>query len=97
MEVRLDSKAVVECLKGKKDGNFRGWSLIWEIRKLLNSGWTTKILHMYREANKFADILANIGCDQEPHIIEYEHPPSAISHELISDVMGVSTPRLISL
>lgn len=42
-------------------------------------------------------ISANMGCDQEPQIVEYEHLPTALSQDLTSDVMGVPTPRLISL
>lgn len=36
VELRMDSKVVADCLKGKSDGSFRGWSLIKEIKKPLN-------------------------------------------------------------
>lgn len=50
-------------IPGKKEGCASSWSLVSKIRRLLQSDWEVKIYHVYREANKCADVLANMGCD----------------------------------
>lgn len=56
-----------------------------------------RIYHVYKEANKCADVLANLGCDLAESMMIYEKPPVQVEQLLIVDVLGVSTPRLISV
>ncbi|MCI32337.1 hypothetical protein A2U01_0053550, partial [Trifolium medium] len=37
------------------------WSLVCQICHLIERDWEIRIQHSYREANKCADMLANIG------------------------------------
>lgn len=59
--------------------------------------WQVKVKHIYREVNKRADLLANIGCDLNVSEHVYDVPPSSLGQVLLSNVMGVSTPRSIPL
>lgn len=42
-------------------------------------------------------MLANLGCDLSSTVVPYEHPPLELSQMLLSDVLGVSTYRVISV
>jgi hypothetical protein len=63
----------------------------------LERDWEIEIQHSYREANKCADLLANIGCDSGGPLIYYESCPTPLSLLFAADIMGVATPRLITL
>lgn len=59
--------------------------------------WEVMICHSYREVNSCADTLANIGCEHAPELRVYEQCPARLSSMLLADVMGITTPRVISL
>jgi hypothetical protein len=40
------------------------WSIVCQIRRLLQYDWEIYIQHSYREANRCADMLANMECDR---------------------------------
>jgi hypothetical protein len=71
------------------------WKLVQQIRQLTELEWEIKICHSYRETNKCADVLANIGCQQEDTLTIYKHCPVQLSFLLLVDVMGITTPRFI--
>ena len=56
-----------------------------------------KVKHSYREANRCADTLANIGRIMENEMMFYESCPTQISHLLAADQAGVTFPRLIKM
>lgn len=97
IELCVDSEVVVNSIKGEGVGCASGCHLVKQIRKLLRGNWIIQIKHIYREANKCADLLANLGCDQHCSMVVYEQPPVAVLQALNADVLGVSTPRLISV
>jgi hypothetical protein len=66
-----------------------------QIWLLLEKDWCVEILHVYREANKCADALANIGYTLDYEIEFYEDCPPHISELCIDDRMGFTTPRLV--
>lgn len=84
-------------MRGEVIGRSDGWSLVGQIRKLLSAEWEVRICHVYREANRSADALANLGCLDGPQLMFYEHPLVQVAQLLLLDVMGVSTPRTISV
>jgi len=45
--------------KGNKVSPFC-WSLVHQIRRM---NWEFRIYHSYHEANRCADVLANLGCN----------------------------------
>lgn len=63
VEMRVDSVTVANCIERESSGSSNGWSLLKQIRCLLVGDWEVKIFHVYREANKSVDCLANLACD----------------------------------
>jgi ribonuclease HI len=97
LKVQVDSRVVVQTLNSSNTGSVVGWRLIREIRQLLALDWEIRICHIYREANACADALANMGCDQGLGLRVYEQCPASLSSLLLMDVMGIATPRVISV
>jgi hypothetical protein len=58
--------------------------------------WEVKIIHIYREANKCADMLANMGSECSSGIEFFANPPFRVMQIVRDDLRGVSVPRLIS-
>ncbi|KAL2946825.1 hypothetical protein AAZX31_20G037600 [Glycine max] len=54
-------------------------------------------VHIYREANGCADAIANATHNSQGDVVMFEQSPNILSTLLFADVVGVSTPRLISL
>ncbi|GAU44140.1 hypothetical protein TSUD_188010 [Trifolium subterraneum] len=75
VEVHIDSVVVVQVITTGKLHNKIGWSLVLNIRKLLELDWEVIIAHAYRETNKCADALANVGCQLNRTLIFYEDCP----------------------
>jgi len=54
------------------------------------------ISHCYRETNKVADALANMGCNLKSGVIIYDRPLPEIKEVLFVDSIGVGWLRMIS-
>jgi hypothetical protein len=68
------------------------------IKALLGLNWEIKVLHVHREANRSAYILANRECTHCADISIYNQPPTEVtSTTAANDARGVSYPRLILL
>jgi hypothetical protein len=61
----------------------------------MQEDWIVEVSHIYREANKCADALANIGCSVDFNSVFYDNCPSRIMDNYNFDVLGNSTPKLI--
>ncbi|GLJ11050.1 hypothetical protein SUGI_0141360 [Cryptomeria japonica] len=59
-----DSQNILSSLLKKRTPNWQVDYIIQEARELIPLLVPYQIVHCYREANKVADILANLGCDQ---------------------------------
>jgi ribonuclease HI len=97
LELRTDSQVLAQSLKERKNGSVLGCALMKKIIKLLDGPWELQINHVYREANRCADILANMGSECSSGIDFFENPPARVLQIVEDDVRGVSFPRLISL
>ncbi|MCH86415.1 putative non-LTR retroelement reverse transcriptase [Trifolium medium] len=96
VKLNIDSIAVVDAIKnGRKSSSIRN-SLVKQIRRSLELDWDIKIVHAYRESNKCADALANIGCTLDREIIHYDSCPNQIRNLVLDDEMGI-TPRIIPM
>jgi ribonuclease HI len=97
VELEVDSKAVVQVLKSGCVQSATGSSLIKRICQMLAKDWTVDIKHIYREANKCADAMANIGCtrDFDMEFFVSCHPHISDLYNL--DLLGNTTPRLVCL
>jgi ribonuclease HI len=97
IELNIDSEAVVRVIKNGTSNSAMGSSLLKHIKNLLAMDWIVEISHTYREANKCADVLANIGCSLSYDVVFYDSCPDNISDIYVSDTQGSSTPRLVAL
>ncbi|GLJ26941.1 hypothetical protein SUGI_0527440 [Cryptomeria japonica] len=60
-----DSYNILSALLKKRIPNWQVDYIIQEARELIPSLAPYQIVHCYRKANKVADILSNLGCDQD--------------------------------
>jgi hypothetical protein len=67
------------------------------IRSLLNEPWEIRIIHVFREANRCADVLANMDSEGVSGIEFFTSPPARARQFVEDDIKGVSFPRLISV
>jgi hypothetical protein len=97
VELNVDCVSVEKTIKeGVTDSRF-GRALVNKIRRLSEMDWNVVVSHSYREANRCADVLANIACSLDYNMKIYESCPTQIKHLLLADIMGIAIPRLISL
>lgn len=94
--LQLDNKACVQALKNPEYQGGECHYIIQQCRNLISvTNWEIVINHSYREGNKVADCLANLGVIQEERIRYFHTPPYEISKLLFEDIMGVTTPRFV--
>ncbi|KAK2430654.1 Polynucleotidyl transferase, ribonuclease H superfamily protein [Trifolium repens] len=93
--MQTDSQVIAESLKDNTNGSGMGCALTKRIRSLLDGQWEVKIMHIYREANRCADMLPNMDSEGVSGIEFFERPPSRVLQIVEDDVRGVSFPRLI--
>jgi ribonuclease HI len=93
----MDSLVVVNMVNLGSSPNAFLQPLLQEVITLLrHPGWSTSVCHVYREANRCADLLANLGhtsLDFNCNFIDVFSPTLKLLLE--DDVRGVSFPRLI--
>jgi ribonuclease HI len=92
LEIRTDSQVIAHSLQNKTNGSIMGGTLIRKIRDLLNGPWEVKIIHVYREANRCADMLANMGSEGIGGIEFFVNPPDRVRQIVREDSRGVSFP-----
>jgi hypothetical protein len=68
-----------------------------KIYKILEDFQEVWIIHVFREVNRCADMLANIGCSNIGSIVYFEHPPAEVIQIVDDDYRGASFPRLATL
>jgi ribonuclease HI len=97
LELRTDSQIIAQSLQERTNGSMMGCALLRRIRSLLDGPWEVKIIHVYREANRCADMLANMGSEGTSGIEFFDSPPAKVLLCVDDDIRGVSYPRLISV
>jgi ribonuclease HI len=97
LELRVDSEVIVKSLQVRKNGSIMGCTLMKKIYKVLEDFQEVRIIHVFREANRFADMFANMSCSNIGSIVYFEHPPAEMIQIVNDDYKGVSFPRLVSL
>jgi ribonuclease HI len=95
VQLHIDSWVVASTLALREGGTADGWSLLQNIRRLLELEWEIKIRHSYREANKCADALVNMTCDGGYSFMLYEHCPAQINLLFLADSISISTPHFV--
>jgi ribonuclease HI len=97
VDVQMDSTIIVQTINNYSVANASGWGLTRKIRFFLILDWNVKIKHIYREANRGADMLTNIGCFHGIGLLVYHQPPSQLIQVLEVDIKGVSFPHRVVL
>ena len=82
--VQVDSSTLVGLLKDDSTYCAEHASIIRQCRDLIHQeGWEVRISHCYREANKVADALANMGCNFTSGVAIYDFPLPEIREDLL--------------
>ncbi|GAU38719.1 hypothetical protein TSUD_396480 [Trifolium subterraneum] len=97
LELRTDSQVIAQRLQDQQGGSNTGCTLMKKIRRLLDGPWEVKIIHVFREANRCADMLASMGSEGPIRIEFFTNPPLRVKQIVNDDFRGVSFPRLISM
>ncbi|KAI8523423.1 hypothetical protein RHMOL_Rhmol13G0072400 [Rhododendron molle] len=71
-------------------------NLLFDCRLLMQGFEEVSITHIYREANRCADALANDAPVSVGDLYIYPVIPSCISNFLYADLIGVSYPRIVN-
>ena len=91
--VELDAKALVDALKNPSYANTIVSSLFDDCRHLAAQIPYLSIKHIYREANRCADRLANLGSCQTVDFISYSCPPVDLLPLIVADCQGMVVNR----
>lgn len=93
----LDSKVIVDMIHKKETRIGFLQPLLQEILELLLlPSWRTSVVHAFREANKCADLLANMGHSTSYEGVFFSTSFPSLSLLIQADVQGVCTPRIVS-
>lgn len=94
--LQMDNKACIEVLNNDDYQGGECFYMLQQYRHIISHyDSNIRILHCYREGNKVADKLANVGVVQEEKIVYFNVPPHKITSLIHEDIMGVTTPRLV--
>ena len=69
--------------------------LHWELQELLTQEWDVKLAHVFREANKCADMMASVSLRQTQNRMDWIGPPISLMGQLDADRNGLTSPRRI--
>ena len=92
--VELNAKALVDALKNPSYANTIVSSLFDDCRRLATQIPHLSIKHIYCEANRCADHLANLGSCQSLDFISYFCPPVDLVPLVMADCQGMFFNRL---
>ena len=93
MELEVDSAVVVGFLKTGIEETHPLSFLVRLCHGYLSKDWIVRIDHVYREANRLADGLANYAFTLPLGIHSFDYIPPDVISILEDDVLGVSRPR----
>lgn len=92
--VELDARAVIDILSNLNSPNLVVCSLVDDCRWMIAQIPQVLIKHCYREANRCADRLANMGGKQRTDFISYDSPPVDLFCFIDFDLSGLYLSRL---
>ena len=88
-----DSEAMVKTLHNDTETSLSDSTLVADCKSLIRQFQDVKIRHVYREGNKCADFLANMGQDSNWGTTLLDHPPAEIQELLSYDKHSIVTCR----
>ncbi|KAF2316210.1 hypothetical protein GH714_041551 [Hevea brasiliensis] len=95
VEVDMDSLATIHLVLGSPAANAHYSFLLLQIHGLLKWSWQVALSHCYREANRVADVLANLEVTTTDHYQLLQIPLAIVTGLLHEDVQGVAMSRLV--
>lgn len=97
LHVQLDNLACVRMLQAGDSGRNECTHILQHCLNLIkHEGWTVHVKHVYREGNKAADWLANLGVSQLLAIYVFYSAPRGLSSILDKDLRGGCNSSLCS-
>ena len=94
VNIELDAKSIVDAInvQGKSDSVVS--SILEDCRHLIAMIPQTTVTHVFREANRSADWLANLGLNLDVDFILYSSPPVDLIPCLEADCRGLYSSRI---
>lgn len=97
MQFELDSQVVVHMIRMGNSHNKFLQPLLLEVIELLNkSDWRTSVTHVFREANRCADFLANRCHSSSFTWTVFDRAMPSLALILREDALDVSIPRVVA-
>lgn len=94
--INMDSQVVVSKIMSPLRQGEAYFNIIRECQHLMQDpSWTVKLSHCYRESNKAADAMANLGVTQSMQLVEYSSSPLCVFPILFEDTSDVAWPRVV--
>lgn len=94
--LQMDNKACIESLLNPDYHGGECFHILNNCRRIINSfGCNFNSFHCFREGNRVADRLANIGVGLRESVVYFDTPPPSISLLLWEDIVGVASARLV--
>ncbi|KAL5822912.1 hypothetical protein ACOSQ3_020836 [Xanthoceras sorbifolium] len=95
--IELDSKSAVELLLSDFSEDHPLFTLLINCRNLIRGCWVRVVQHVFRESNRVADNLANLGQDLGLEVVFFKEPPSSIVDVFIEDCLSLAVARQVRL
>ncbi|KAJ1377582.1 Ribonuclease H domain [Sesbania bispinosa] len=89
-----DSLLAIQLIKGHVPCTHHYATIIIVVKHMLSRDWSGKLVHVFREDNNTADILAKQGVIQSVPFVLLNDPPTDVLHSLQADALGVLFPRI---
>jgi ribonuclease HI len=93
VEVRINSKEVVNGILHHKPSKMCGKALVDKICQMLKMDWDVVVKHTYREANRLADALAKHSFSVKDEVCFFQIVRIFVSISLDADVKGFVSPH----
>ncbi|CAL9021386.1 unnamed protein product [Prunus brigantina] len=95
LDIECDSLSVVSLIAQACNHAHPLFCLIEDCKLLLKRNWRCNVSHIYREQNRAADHLANLGYELPLGLHIYESAPISLSSFLLDDEIGRAQSRAV--
>ncbi|KAG7557993.1 Ribonuclease H domain [Arabidopsis suecica] len=97
VELEVDSELVVGFLRsGVSDAHPLAF-LVRMCHDFISRDWLVRVTHVYREANRLADGLANYAFTLQLGILSFDYCPDVVHSIMLADINGTAVPRFVRL
>ena len=90
--INVDASEVINLLSKPDNINRLTQPIVTDCRSMLQVFQEYRVQHCYRETNRAADLLANIGHCQDKPFISFVNPPFVVLEALEYDSNDVTGP-----